>query len=296
MRARSRRPDGRAIVNLFPKAPDRKACRDDPVSRSFREEFELTIDHNPARPAADPAEALLGEPQTRRQLLGRAAVGIAAAGGAASMVGKAAAATSVDSRAAVLNFIATQEQFGVTFLTEAIGRAPGTPSAQFVPVLKAANTTEFDHVTALKKLGAKPLVTSYWIPDAAFGGGGAGLFASLEAVETIELSMYLIGVTSMTQQKNAFGARLYAEAMATESEHRVLARVAFAAIARTKQVPNNISFAPYHLRTLAAVKRAAEKLGVRYGVEGPGPGKLYEYPGNPLAKGVGLVTRVRRPS
>ncbi len=246
--------------------------------------------------ALDKADRPFEAPQTRRAVLGRAVIGLAAAGGAASFVGRAAAATSVDSAAQVLGFIVTQEQFGVTFLTEAVRRAPGTPSAQFLPVLKAANTTEFDHVRGLQRLGAKPLTSRFWIPDAAFGAGGAGLFASIEAVETIELSMYLIGVTALTLRKQAFGARVCAEAMATESEHRVLARSAQSALGVKKQVANNISFAPFDLRTVAAVKAAAEKLGIGYGKEGKAPGKFYDYPGNPLSNGTGTPQIVRTPA
>jgi len=241
------------------------------------------------------ADGAFTAPQTRRAVLGRAAVGLMAVGGAASLAGRAGAAGSADSVAQVLGIIVTQEQFGVTFLTEAVRRAPGTPSARFLPVLKAANTTEFDHVRGLRRLGARPLTSRFWIPDAAFGAGRAGLFASIDAVETIELSMYLIGVTVMTQRKQAFGARLCAEAMATESEHRVLARSAETALGGRKLLPNNISFAPYHLRTVAAVKAAAEKLGIGYGEEGAAPGKFYDYPGNPLANGTGLRTIVRSP-
>lgn len=232
---------------------------------------------------------------TRRTALGRAAVGLAAAGGVGAF-GQAVAGATGQSGHRVLSFIITQEQFGVTFLTEAVRRAPGTPSAQFLPVLKAANTTEFDHVRGLRGLGARPIVSRFWIPDAAFGAGGAGLFASIEAVETIELSMYLIGVTAFTRRRQAFGARLCAEAMATESEHRVLARFAKGAIGGQMLVPNNISFAPYNLRTVAAVQRAAEALGIGYGEQGATPGRFYDYPGNPLANGTGLVTTVRRPA
>ena len=59
----------------------------------------------------------------------------------------------------VLDFIVTQKLFGVTFLTEAVRRAPGTPSEQFLPVLRAADATEFDHVPALEAVGAKPLTS-----------------------------------------------------------------------------------------------------------------------------------------
>ncbi|MCP9486958.1 MAG: hypothetical protein MSC30_13980 [Gaiellaceae bacterium MAG52_C11] len=131
----------------------------------------------------DSSQTAYETPQTRRVVLGRAAMGLAAVGGAASLAGRATAASSQDTAAQVLAFIITQEQFGVTFLTNAVRRAPGTPSAQFLPVLKAANTTEFDHVRGLQRFGARPITSRFWIPDAAFGGGGAGLFASIEAVE-----------------------------------------------------------------------------------------------------------------
>jgi hypothetical protein len=106
----------------------------------------------------------------------------------------------------------------VTAVTAAIQKAPGTPSEQFVPVLRAAVTTEFAHVEALKAIGAKPLTSKFWIPNAVFDGG-VGLFTGLAAVETIEVSLYLIGVTAFTVRSNAFGARLCAEALGPEAEH-----------------------------------------------------------------------------
>jgi hypothetical protein len=249
--------------------------------------------------SAEPGEAA----HSRRALLGKSAVGLAALAGAGTLAGPALASGSGKQwwhHSGVrhdFDFIVTQEQFGVTFLSEAVRRAPGTPSAQFLPVLKAANTTEFDHVTALEAIGARPLTSSYWIPDAAFGAGGAGLFASIEAVETIEFSMYLIGVTDAVQRRSSeFTARLCAEAMATESEHRVLARVAQAALGATTAVPNNISFAPFSYTSIAAVKAALEALGIGYGREGPTPGKFYDYPGDPVANGTGTVQDVRTPS
>jgi len=232
-------------------------------------------------------------PQSRRAVLGKAAVGLTAVAGVGSLAGPALAAKS-DNRwnwhfgsGRAFDFIVTQEQFGVTFLTEAVRRAPGTPSAAFLPVLKAANTTEYDHVKALEAIGAHALTTSYWIPDAAFGGGGPGLFESIEAVETIEFSMYLIGVNQATRRGNEFVARLCAEAMATESEHRVLARFAQGATGGKMLLPNNISFAPFLYRRISEVKGALEALGIGYGRKGATPGKFYEYPGNPVANGTG---------
>src|SRR4051794_32055245 len=124
---------------------------------------------------------------SRRVLLSRSATGLAALAGAGALAAPAVASGPGKHHwkhrqvRSDFDFIVTQEQFGVTVLTEAIRRAPGTPSEQFLPVLKAANTTEFDHVTALEAVGARPLTTSYWIPDAAVGAGGGGPFASLPA-------------------------------------------------------------------------------------------------------------------
>lgn len=135
------------------------------------------------------------------------------------------AATS-DSIQDVLDFLVTEEQLGVTFVSAAIQNAPGTPSEAFLPVLRNAVTTEFFHVEELKKAGGKALTTSYWFPDAAFGAGGIGLFETLEDIETIEVSLYLIGVSAFARAGEDFGARLCAEAMGTEAVHRALVRFA----------------------------------------------------------------------
>jgi hypothetical protein len=239
--------------------------------------------------------------QSRRALLGRAAVGVAAVAAVGSSAGPALAKSAGawhhgHFHERVLDFIITQEQFGVTVVSEAIRRAPGTPSEQFLPVLRAAVATEFDHMRALQAVGAKPLTSTFWVPDGAFGAGGAGLFAAIEAVETIELSMYLVGVTEMTRRRDAFKARLCAEAMATESEHRVLARYAQALLGAPIGVPNNISFAPFNQHSIHDVKAALEALGIGYGVQGAMPGAFYDFPGDPVANGTGTVQDSRTPS
>ena len=79
-----------------------------------------------------------------------------------------------------LDFLITQEQLSTTFLTAAIERAEGTPSAAFLPVLRNAVTAEFHHVEALEKAGGQPLTAKYWLPDAAFDNGGVGLFSTAD--------------------------------------------------------------------------------------------------------------------
>jgi hypothetical protein len=88
----------------------------------------------------------------------------------------------------VLDFLVTEEQLGVTLVSAAIENAPGAPSEAFLPVLRNGVTQEYHHVEALKEAGGKPLTTRYWFSDAALDNGGIGVFETLEAIETIEIS------------------------------------------------------------------------------------------------------------
>jgi hypothetical protein len=228
------------------------------------------------------------EGTTRRRMLGRA--GAFAAGGMATLTGTGTAAAAVGgghSLRRFVNFTVTQEQFGVTAVTAAIKKAPGTPSEQFLPVLRAAVTTEFTHVQALKAIGASPLTSKFWIPNAVFDGG-VGLFTSLAAVEAIEISLYLVGVTAFTDRSNTFGARLCAEALGTEAEHRVLARFAASQLGAPTSPPNNVGFEPFPYKSTNEVMKTLTGLGIGYGKQGSAPGAFYEYPGDPVANGVGV--------
>jgi hypothetical protein len=187
----------------------------------------------------------------------------------------------------VLEFLVTEEQLGVTLLTAAIERAPGTPSEAFVPVLRNGVTTEFHHVEALKAAGGTPLTTKYWLPDSAFGGGGVGLFSTLEIIETVEISLYLIGVSAYARLGEEIGARLCAEAMGTEAVHRALVRFAQGQLGKDVGVPNDVGFENFDWPTVEKVREALEGLGIGYGSASNQPGRFYEYPGDPIARGVG---------
>jgi hypothetical protein len=205
-----------------------------------------------------------------------------------STAGEAAAVVSDhDSLQDILDFLVTEEQLGVTFVSAAVQASPGTASEAFAPVLRNAVTQEFHHVEALKQAGGRALTTSYWFPDAAFDNGGVGLFSTLEIVETVEISLYLLGVSAFARAGEDVGARLCAEAMGTEAVHRALVRFAQGELGRDVGVPNDVGFENFDWPSLAAVRRELEQLGIGYGEEGQGAGRFYEYPGDPLASGVG---------
>jgi hypothetical protein len=85
----------------------------------------------------------------------------------------------------------------------------------------------------------------------------------------------------------AFGARLCAEAMGTEAVHRALVRFAQNELGRDVGVPNDVGFENFDWPSLAKVRAALEGIGIGYGVESDQPGRFYEYPGDPIASGVG---------
>jgi hypothetical protein len=237
------------------------------------------------------------EGTTRRRMLGRAGT-MAVAGAMVPLTETGTAAAAVrggHSLRRFLNFTVTQEKFGVTAVTEAIRKAPGTPSEQFLPALRAIVTTEFTHVQALKNIGAKPLTSKFWIPDAVFDGG-VGLFMAFALVEAIEISLYLVGTNIFTVRSNTFGARLCAEALGTEAEHRVLARFAASTLGAPTTPPNNVGFEPFPYKTTAQVRDALMGLGIGYGKPSSAPGTFYEYPGNPLANGVGVPVDSPKPT
>jgi hypothetical protein len=232
---------------------------------------------------------------TRRRLLTRAAAGVAT-GGALSLVGGVGVAEArAESLKTIASTIATAEAFGTTFLTEAIRRAPGTPSAQFAPILRAAVTAEFDHIAGLAKVGGKPLTKRFWIPEALFAGGGAGLFKSIEIVENIEISSYLAAVTTAAKGQHTKSARILAAAMGVESEHRALARQAQVVLGAANGPADNRPFEAFPIRTAASARAAIAKQGIGLGKKTSVPGRFYTFPGDPVKSGIGLRTSTRKP-
>jgi hypothetical protein len=231
---------------------------------------------------------------TRRRLLSRAAAGVAA-GGAMGLVGGVGVADArADSLKTIASTIATAEAFGTTFLFEAIRRSPGTPSAQFAPILRAAVTAEFDHIAGLARVGGKPVTKRFWIPEALFGAGGAGLFRSIETVENIEISSYLAAVTTAAKGQHSKSARILSAALGVESEHRALARQAQIMLNGTGGPSDNRSFEAFPIRTAATARRAIEKQGIGLGKQTSAPGRFYTFPGDPVKRGVGTRTSTRR--
>ncbi len=208
---------------------------------------------------------------TRRGLLGKAAAGTVAAGAIGAFGPLPAAFASSNTIVSIVNDAVTAEALAVTYLSGLIENASkiGIP-ASLVPVLKAANAAEFDHYKALRSLGAKPLTTKFWAPNAFFASS-KDVFATIEFAETQFVNAYLIAITAFAKAGKDSLARYAGEILGTEAEHRALARFA------QGKLPNNVGFESYETHTIGGIVAALEKAGVGFGKKGKGPGAFYEF-------------------
>lgn len=210
---------------------------------------------------------------TRRALVGRAAAGAAAVGvlGALGPVPTALAHGHEQSIPELIDTAVTAEALAVTFLTGVIQNATtiGIPS-NLVPVLMAANAAEYDHYTALRSLGAKPLTDKFWAPNSFFASSNA-VFATIEYAETQFVNAYLIAVTTFAKAGKDRLARYAGEILGTEAEHRALARFA------QGKLPNNVGFEAYTTHTIGGIVKALEAAGIGFGTQGQAPGAFYQF-------------------
>jgi hypothetical protein len=239
---------------------------------------------------------------TRGALLKKAAVATVGVGvlGPAGSALAAISRSSADTVATVTTTAVTAEALAVTVLTAAVKAAPGSKVAPFIPVLKAANQTEYDHYASLASLGAKPLTTQFWVPNAALGPGNVNLFKTIEVAETLFINAYLTGITVFAKAKQDKLARYAGEILGTEAEHRVLARYAQSVVEGKKlsraTVPNNKGFETYTVKSMAAVVAELEKAGFGFGKQSSAPGQMLSFPGNTSMNGTGFYVIAPSPA
>ena len=84
--------------------------------------------------------------------------------------------------------------------------------------------------------------------------------------------------------------------MGTEAVHRALVRFAQGELGKEIGPPNDVGFENFDFPTLETVRRSLEELGIGYGQQSSEPGRFYEYPGDPIASGVGTPVSHTEPA
>ncbi|MBA3869106.1 MAG: ferritin-like domain-containing protein [Anaerolineae bacterium] len=144
----------------------------------------------------------------------------------------------------IINLASTAELFATTHYLAAINGKLGLADKQ-VQYLKAGFLAEQDHLELLMSLGAKPVVTEFYVPETLFSD--QKLFAAVtEVAETAFVGAYLAATRIFSASKDTTKyAVTTAQIACVEAEHRALAREIGG------NLPNNISYAQYTLNNVS---------------------------------------------
>jgi Ferritin-like domain len=147
----------------------------------------------------------------------------------------------------VINVAATAELFATTHYLAAIGGAADLKLDDAdVAYLKAAFISEQDHLELLESLGAKPVVSEFYVPNNLFSDN-ATFTATTEVAETAFVGAYLAAVRIFGQSKDTMPyAVTCAQIAAVEQTHLSIIRDI------GKKLPNNTSYAQYTLYNVSS--------------------------------------------
>jgi hypothetical protein len=176
----------------------------------------------------------------------------------------AAAAAQSENVTTIINIAATAEAMAVTLLGAAIAGAANYTNADgskglaapLVAVLKAAQSAEQAHYSYLTGAGAKPLTTTFNIPDPKIATDTTTLFKTLEALETAFISAYEAAANEFSAMGNSALVKVALQIGAVEGEHRALARLAQGA-----SLPHNVAFESAQFATVGDAANALKSLG-----------------------------------
>ena len=164
----------------------------------------------------------------------------------------------------IINIAATAEAIAVTLLGAAIAGAAGYTNADgskgiaapLVAVLKAAQSAEQAHYAYLTGAGAKPLTTTFNIPDPKIATDTTTLFKTIEALETAFISAYEAAANEFSSMGKSALVKVALQIGAVEGEHRALAR-----LAQGDSLPHNVAFESAQFATLGDAANALKSLG-----------------------------------
>jgi len=193
------------------------------------------------------AQESLSVPNGRRKFFERSAAiaGLSALGAAgSSLLPKIAMASTTrattkamnnDTLKGIIDLAATAESLAVTFYYNALQNPTGLPdvnSSANQNYFQAALTQEFEHLNALKSLGAEPVTTQFYFPSGMFTDESV-FFPTAILLEEYFISAYLAaaldfsgavssGITTAIPYALGFAVQV----MGVECEHKALLGVA----------------------------------------------------------------------
>jgi hypothetical protein len=187
----------------------------------------------------------------------------------------AAAMAQPEDVTTIINIAATAEAMAVTLLGAAIAGAANYTNADgskglaapLVTILKAAQSAEQAHYAYLTGAGAKPLTTTFNIPDPKIASDTTTLFKTIEALEDAFISAYEAAANEFSAMGNSALVKVALQIGSVEGEHRALARVALG-----DALPHNLAFSSAQFATVGDAANALKSLGF---IGGTGTAVMY---------------------
>lgn len=236
-------------------------------------------------------EGLQHQPHTRTisrsQLLAAAAAGVAVV--AVPHGAEAQTPPATENPQDIINIRVTAEYFGVTFLSMAVknqaqlGLNTVINNVKPLDAVQAALIAEQYHLDYLVSVGAKPLTTTFTIPDPKMLTDAVTFFSTVELIEVLEIGADMSATRQFSQLGNRMMAQVHYQIGATEAEHRVVARATLALLGQAADVPpNNKAFetdTAFYLADFLKMYTAQGFIG--------GSGMQVTYPGRDAALAAG---------
>jgi len=190
-----------------------------------------------------------------------------------------AATATPESAQEIINIAATAEAFAVTVLGGALANAAnGTLAlnAEQVQAIKASRAEEQAHYAYLIGAGAKPLTTTFTIPDPKIVTDVATFLNTLITLEEIFIAAYIAAAQEFAILGKPELAQVVMAIASVEAEHRVLARAFAVEGGVIMGLPNNIAFQQAFYASVGEAAVALQQLGF---IGGNGPQITYPGPG-----------------
>lgn len=195
-----------------------------------------------------------------------------------TMRAQAAACESVQD---IINIASTAEALAVTALGGALANAEQGKldlNAEQRQVIAAARAEEQDHYDYLISAGAKPLTTSFTLPDEAIVTDTATFLTTVIGLEEAFIAAYLAATQEFAIMNQPDLVEVALQIGGVEAEHRAHARFYAFSAGVIDEVPNNVAFAKAMFTSVGAAADALTKLGWINGsgaaLTYPGPGKI----------------------
>jgi len=179
----------------------------------------------------------------------------------------------------IINIAATAEAMAVTALGGALDNAANGKlalNAEQIQVIKAARAEEQAHYAFLTSSGAKPLTTTFTVPDPKIITDVPTFLKTLISLEEAFIAAYLAAAQEFATLKQARLVQVALQIGAVEAEHRAGLRFYAIQAGILSGTPNDVAFEKGLFASVGEAAATLKQLGF---IGGSGPQITYPGPG-----------------